>query len=43
MKIGCILVFKGMEYFFIIKDLLNYYENKLEEGRYFGDDSQSLR
>jgi hypothetical protein len=40
---GCILVFKGMEYFFIIEDLLNYYENKLEEGRYFGDDFQSLR
>jgi hypothetical protein len=35
--------FQGDGIFSIIEDLLNYYENKLEEGRYFGDDFQSLR
>jgi hypothetical protein len=32
-----------MEGFFVVKDMFDYYKDKLEEAGYFGDDSQNLQ
>jgi hypothetical protein len=37
-----VLASKGMQGFFVVKDMFDDYKDKLEEAGYFGDDSQNL-
>jgi len=42
-RIGCVLASKGMENFFAAKDdLFDDFEDELEEGGYFDNNSQNL-
>ncbi len=39
---GCAPASKGMEEYFVVEEeILDDYEDELEEGRYFGDDFQN--
>ncbi len=43
MKTRRVLASKGMEGFFLVKDMFDDYNDKLEEAGYFGNDSQNLQ